>query len=136
MKLINPTVYPVRVRMAAHHIEELRECELGSWEDHQQGNETFEGVSEPTEGDTARYGTVHAYDILGRHKAVIEMRDADEVAEIYYAAASGTFQIDRTDEGGNDKQYRAACRLCDTLRPIIAESHADLVRAWRGPSGQ
>ena len=147
MKILNPTCYPVIVRMAPHHIEELRECERGSWEDHQSGAETFEGISEPTEGDTARYGKVHAYDILGRHKHKIEMRDADEIAEIYYSAASGTFQIDRTSEYADDdpespgdKQYRAACRLCNRLRPILQEPrYADLytalLRRWAAPSG-
>jgi hypothetical protein len=133
--------------MAPHHIEELRECEFGSWEDHQSGAETFEAVSEPAEGDTARYGSVHAYDILGRHRGKIEMRDADEVAEIYYSAASGTFQIDRTDEdeatgerGVGNRQFRAAQRLCDALRPVLQEPryagvYDDLLRVWPAPSG-
>jgi hypothetical protein len=133
--------FPIVVRFAPHHLEELRESEHPSWEDHQERNQTFEGVSDPVAGDPARYGRTHAYDILGRHPGRIEMRDLDEVAEIYYSAASGTFQIDRTDEedpnqpGVRDRQYRAACRLCDRLRPYIVESHSELVHHWTAPSG-
>lgn len=125
MSNVDNPLYPLFVRMSAHRIEELRECELGSWEDR-------------TDDEPAQFGTTHVYDILGRHRHKIEMRDADEVAEIYYAAISGTFQIDRTDEGGDDRQFRAACRLCDKLRPVLragGDTYAQLLGAWRAPCG-
>jgi hypothetical protein len=59
---------------------------------------------------------------------VIEMRSRDEVAEVYYGAATGTFQINRKDEGGTDSWYRAAVRLCDKLRPILLEAGGEHAR--------
>jgi hypothetical protein len=57
--------YPIRVRMSPALIEELRECELGSFED-------YTGLinsGDPEDNAEARdmiFGTVHRYEILER----------------------------------------------------------------------
>lgn len=150
LRLINPTVFPIRIRMSCALLEELIECEMGSFEDFENAKRTN---PDNYIGESEIHGTVHRVEILKRHECkshqymgTIEMRDYNEVAEVYYGACSGTFQIDRTDEEdsagqGNwgDRGYRAAVRLCDKLRPILQESDdpeiVQLLRQWSAPAG-
>lgn len=128
--------FPLIIRLAPALLEDFRESELGAYEDAQPG-----GPSEH-EGP-ARYGSTHAYEILGRHLArgKIEIRDLDEAAEVYFAAASGTFQLSdaaRCDPGNGNRGLRAARRICDALRPVLLASaepdHHTLLAKWK-PDG-
>ena len=137
--------FPVRLRLSRVMCEELGECELGSFEDW-SALEYSEGADDKQEAADMIYGTRHRYpilqDALNATKAktvTVVMENFNEVAEIYYGACSGTFQIARKDEGGTDAQYRCAVRICDALRPVLREStdpdHAELLKQWAAPAG-
>jgi len=137
MKTQDPTAFPVIIRISSALLDDFRESELGSFEDYQQMSED--------ERAEERWADEHVYEILGRHLDTkrkmnrIEIRNAGEAAEVYYAACSGTFQIDRTDEGGNASGYRAAVRICNVLRPVLQEpwpyEFNELLNRWRAPTG-
>lgn len=143
--------YPVKFKLAIDLVDELRECELGSWEDYTNLRASTD-ADDHSEADDMIYGSVHRYAILGRvlenfpahmHSTrgmvTVVLANADEVAEVYYAAVSGTFQIRDADDEGSERRYRAACRICDTLRSyLLASADADhhaLVRQWPAPLG-
>jgi hypothetical protein len=133
------TTFPIKIKMAQRLIDDLRECELGSYEDWQ--GELAEAKRTGTEPVDPPHSGTHQYEILDRrHDGVIEIRSADEACDVYYAACSGTFQIRRdkyeTGDGKKDERgYRAACRICDILRPIVQETDPELVAMWRAPAG-
>lgn len=129
------TNYPVRIRMKPELLAELRECELGSFEDFEALRDSVDPADQAEAKDMI-FGFTHRHEILGRHKGVIELRDANEVAEVYYGAASGTFQI----RENSAQCYRAAVRLCNQLRPILETYSTDsdialLLRQWPRPAG-
>lgn len=143
--------YPVKFKLALDLVDELRECELGSWEDYSNLRVSTD-PEDQREADDMIYGSVHRYAILGRvlenfpahmHSTrgmvTVVLDNADEVAEVYYGAVSGTFQIRDTDDADSARRYRAACRICDTLRSYLLASadahHHELVRQWPAPAG-
>ena len=142
LKILNPTCFPISFQMSSRLLDDFRECELGSYEDYVALLKGTDEDAAEAEGNV--YGDVHGYEILGRWlnlhatRSKIELLDMDEVAEIYYRACSGTFQIadhDRT----NGKGLAAARRIADRLRPVLQESkdpdHAELLRRWPEPTG-
>jgi hypothetical protein len=94
--------FPIKITMNVDLLDEFRHAEMPHWEDFHtlEGEVTEEGKSEEP----------FAFDILQRWRSQIEMRNPAEVAEIYYSACSGTFQLHHT---------RAAQTLVDTLIPYM-----------------
>ena len=137
LKILNPTIFPVRIRIASDMLDDFRECELGSYEDYEglmQGD-----AEDQQEARDGLYGTTHVYEILGRaldrsrRLNTIELRDENEAAEVYYAVCSGTFQL-------SPRGLRAARRLADQLRPVLQEPQweerfSTLLAQWPRPEG-
>ena len=130
--ILNPTCYPLRIRVNAGLLDDFIGCEDPSYED-------YVGLLESGEPEDAEEaadmicGTQHGVEILRRHKGLIELHTADEVADIYYRLCSGTI-------GCSERGKRWANRIADKLRPILQEprygdDYADLIRMWRAQGG-
>jgi hypothetical protein len=77
--------YPIKVRMKKHHLQELHDCEYGSYEDHIKDDERLEEYAD---------GRLHIVEIIERSgKTVVELRDQNEVDEFFAQATSGTFGL-------------------------------------------
>ena len=105
----------IKIRISPAALEEFQQSECGAWED----------AGGPDTG--------HAYCILQRHAAQIEVRDDAEAAQVYYAACSGSFQID--DPAYGQRYFRTACRIADKLRDAARRYDPDMVSTWAAPSG-
>ena len=115
------TTFPLRIRVQPHALAAFRDSEEGSWHD---------------EGATPD-GT-HVYNLLGRHKASIEVRNAAEAEAVYIAACSGTWQTRwsalerRYGSGDGYGHYETAHRICDLLRPLVSPQTQGV---WPCPTG-
>lgn len=115
--------FPIRIRINPAALDAFQRSEEGSHEDWKGGLQPYDSV----------YGDTHVFDILGRYRAVIEVRNADEAAEVYTAVCSGTFQLNDPEEG--KPYFRTACRIANALRPVVAAYHPREVTRWPRPSG-
>jgi len=105
-------VFPIRIKMSAVALEELAQCEWGSWEDHKEARG-------------------HPCEIAQRHKGVLVLDNAKEADRMYYAVCSGTFQLNR-EPGEGRSFFRTACRIADVLRPF---ARPETVKQWPFPTG-
>jgi len=64
-------------------------------------------------------GGPYAYEILGRHKGTIEIRNVPELTEIYWTISMGTFQVADAERGY--KQLDIAKRIASKIRARVAE---------------
>jgi len=100
--------FPIKVHLTKAAIEEFRFSESCSWTD----------AGEPKEG--------HVYNILGRYKTVIEIRDIHELIAVWWALCSGVFQ---------GAFVRSARRMAEELRPYYLElkdsEELDETERWR-----
>lgn len=104
--------FPMVVALAPRFVNHLEGCEWGSYEDHGCGKEQ-------------RFpGSPHICDIIKRRKSGIEIRSVEEVQEVYYALASGTFQLAYEHGQGFRGALREARRICDLLRPMVTHPDA------------
>ena len=109
--------YPIRIKLRAPVLEELGQCELGSWED-------LTGPDPDPEGLIERTLESHTYAVVERSpKTVLVINNADEAEDVYYAVCSGTFQL---------YFLRAAHKIADVLRP---HALAETVKLWPAPTG-
>jgi hypothetical protein len=105
----------IKIRINPKALEEFARSEHGSYEDH--------GCPD----------TGHVWCILQRHTGTIEVKNDAEAAEVYGAAASGTFQIDDKEIG--KPYFKVAIRICDALRDAARRHNPDLVTQLPRPSG-
>jgi len=81
-------MYPIKIKVSKKFLEELYYCEYGRYEDAQSAR----NAKDQEEIEVNHYEVV-ACDFLGRWKTQIEIRDDMELAELYYACASGTIGV-------------------------------------------
>jgi len=103
--------YPIKLKSSRPFIDEFEACEYGHYEDQlalrSEGEEEAEKLT--------------SVEICERHKTVIEIRNDDELAEIYFSLASGTIGL-----------YKCAHanRLLDQIRDRARQIDPDLVKTW------
>lgn len=107
--------YPIKVKASADFINELSLCENGRYED---------ALTAREEGDEERI-RLNRYDctfgdFAHRYKTQIEVRNRDELYELWYALTTGTI--------GVRGYYRQANRILDDLRDVAKQEIPDLVR--------
>jgi hypothetical protein len=73
--------FPIKIRMTRHTIDELESAEYGSYEDW------------CSDGKPERERGCHTVEICWRHKTTLELRNEDELREVFWAVDSGTFGI-------------------------------------------
>lgn len=113
---MNAAPFPLAIRLSARKIEELRECELGAYEDDEAKVEKGEEPDRALES--------HTYTVCKRATgAVLSIADADEAEDVYYAVCSGTFQL---------HHLSAARQIADLLRPYALP---ETVKLWPRPEG-
>lgn len=126
--------FPLTISISAALLSDFANCEYGAHEDacvaREEKSEACD--SDETEVTFTRSGFT-AYEILSRHRARIEIRDASEADLIYYAACSGTFALRNDFEPRESaRRYRAANRIADILRP---HAMPETVARWRMSDG-
>lgn len=114
-----PVPVPVRVKVSAGFLAELCACEEGRYQD---------ALWARAEGNTAEVLAVNDYqlvfnDFSGRFKTIIECRNIDEVAELYYVCKSGTI--------GVHGYKRTADRVAAEIRHLLVEHDPDLLNTWK-----
>jgi hypothetical protein len=110
--------YPIRIKLTAAVLEELGQCELGSWED-LNGEDR-----DPDEDLDSRPLASHTYAVVERSpRTVLIINNQAEAEDVYYAVCSGTFQL---------YHLHSARRIANILRP-----HAlpETVKLWPAPTG-
>jgi len=95
----------IKIRMHPLALDELRECEFGSYEDHIQGKNR-----------TAPYdkGRLHIVELINRtnNKSVVTLDNAEECDEFFVQACTGTFGL----------YHPGVClRIWDTLAAHVSE---------------
>ena len=107
------TTFPIKIKMRGEHLEELRECEWGSYEDN---------IRDERLGEYAD-GRLHIVEIIQRGgRTVVELRNQHEVDEFFAQATSGTFGL----------YHPGVCRrIFNELLPHIS----DEVPKWLRSSG-
>lgn len=76
--------WPVKIRTSSKAIHELSMCEEGSYED-------WSADGKPKRQYSG--STIHIFEILQRHKSVIELRNYGEMLELKWAVDTGTFSM-------------------------------------------
>lgn len=96
------TTFPIKVRMSSAALQELEECEYGSFEDHiaPEGQRHHRADIEDTSEDGSRCGeyadgTLHIVEIIQRSpfKTVVYLENQNEVDEFFGQACTGTFGL-------------------------------------------
>lgn len=95
--------YPVKIPLRWRLVEELGNSECGLWEDYGQ----------PDQEDPDNPFT---YLICQRHKSQLEIRNAKEASEVYWAVSSGTFQL---------RHVQAARNIADRLYHLVPKKTTD-----------
>ena len=115
--------YPIKLNSSSAFIQELEGCEYGRYEDACSKRES----SDPEDRKEAKedYGVV-VVDFLSRHKTVIEVRNDDEIVELYYALGSGTIGLYRC---------KAANTIMDMIRDRVRAIDPEVVRVWPFQNG-
>lgn len=94
---------------------EFQGCEYGAFEAWERSKEDRSQAEHEKD-----FGThLPAYEILDRHATKIEIKDADELEEIYYCLVSGTFTQGDLDEVQQKKNIAQAKRWIEKLRPAL-----------------
>lgn len=112
--------YPIKIKVSKAFIDDLMSVEYGRYED----AETAREANDQDAIKTNDYGCVFC-DFGGRHKTMIECRNNQELAELYYVCASGTIGL---REGCN--RGVTANRVLDEIRDMVASFDEALVRQW------
>jgi hypothetical protein len=76
-------------------------------------------------------------EILKRHKTVIEFRNKDEVAKIWWSLCCGTMQVlDECYVQQNCCTHKLALRLADRLKETVKELAPEYAAAYPYPTGK
>lgn len=111
---LKPATFPVKVKMRSKYLDELRECEYGSYEDNIRDDERL--------GEYAD-GRLHIVEIIERGgKTVVTLRDQKELDEFFGSATSGTFGL-----------YHPA--VCLRIFKELIEHISDEVPEWLRSAG-
>lgn len=113
------TTYPIIISGTPGMIGEFQSCEYGRFEDWTRSKS--DRTKEEHEKDFGT--TLPAYEILCRHTSKIEIRDADELDEVYYSLVSGTFVHGDLDKELQKKNVAQARRWIEKLRPALEEEN-------------
>lgn len=119
--------FPITLAWSKGCITEFAESEFASHEDtlhrREEGSTDAEDLR-PT-----------VYEILSRLATRVRLENADEVAVVWWALCSGTFQLSAEAKCGEYSYLAAADRFADRLRPYV-EIHAPAYAArYAGPTG-
>lgn len=93
---IEQASFPVKLRFKAAHLEELHNCEFGSYEDNIQTDDIGGLKRLPPYNKVKADGSLylHIVEIIERSgKTVVELRDQQELDEFFGSATSGTFGL-------------------------------------------
>ena len=119
------TDFPIKVRMSAAALSELRECEYGSYEDHIHSDGDIGEIREEEYGkrefgDHGDY-LLHIVEIIDRspYKTVVELRNQHEVDEFFAQTGSGTFSLHHP---------RICLRIYDELLPLVSDNVPEWIR--------
>lgn len=113
--------FPIKLKSTYEFVDELKWCEYGRYEDALATRES--GDQEAVDADD--YGLVLC-DFIDRHKAMIEVRNKEELCELYWALCSGTI---------GEYRLRAASNMANKIRPLVNELDPKLVEQWNAPWG-
>lgn len=107
--------YPITISATLNMITEFQGCEYGYHEDWQHAQDTY------SEEDRKKYypESITVYGILDRHTNKIEIRDADELWEVYVALITGTFTQGDLDKKQQARNIAQANRWIEKLRPAL-----------------
>lgn len=108
--------YPIKIKSTSKFIEELYHCEYGRYED--ACNARKANDVELIEMNDYQ---VVACDFLGRWKSQVELRNDDELCELYYALASGTIGL---------YMCKTANTMLDVIRPYVLLVKPEIVERW------
>ena len=108
--------FPVIIKLAPRFVEHLIGCEYGSFEDCHKFVDGKYVYDQPRVA-----GSPHIVTILERRKSGVEIRDKAEATELYYAMASGTFQLAYTSGQGFKGALQEAQRVCRELRSAVTD---------------
>ena len=113
------TTYPIKIRCSKFFLEELSQCEEGSYEDMQYAQETgCDEVHRPLE--------THTHVVARRHKTILEMRSIEEVIDVFYSICTGTIQVEERYDWSGKRCPTAKCQsIARQLRPIILDHFSD-----------
>lgn len=109
---------PLKFKMGNDLVHKFQLCEMGTWEDHERGNDKSDAP--------------YTYEVLDRWETQIEIRDRAELITVWWALCTGTFAI---------RHYRAACNLADKILPHVKEAAehdkkaAKIFQQYRYPDG-
>ena len=115
------SAFPIKLRVNPDPLGELVQSECGRWEDHGTPDH---GVFDPARCECDDKPHPFVYLIANRYTTRLEIRDAAEAEEVYWAVCSGTFQL---------SHFKVARRIADALRPYVK---AATVRRWPAPTGR
>lgn len=114
------TTYSIKIKLPVGHLSELAECEHPAYED----AEHDEAEGKPAERPTA----THTYVVAKRHKTILEIRNAEEANDVYYAVCSGTFGLREKSMAW----HRSAVKIANLLRPYADPA---IVKLWPTANG-
>lgn len=110
------TTYPIKLKVSAKFLEELFNCEYGRYEDAQNAREDKDEELIKMNN----YELVFC-DFGDRFKTQIEIRNKEELAETWYALASGTIGLYACDAANN---------ALDKIREATTKEFPELVKKW------
>ena len=113
------TTYPIKIKCSKSFLEELSQCEEGSYEDMQYAQKTgCDEVHRPLE--------THTHVVARRHKTILEMRSIEEVIDVFYSICTGTVQVSERYELDGKRGPLAKCQsIARQLRPIVLDHFSD-----------
>lgn len=125
------SVYPIVIKSGPAFLSDLQEEECGSWEDAKSPEPGQPWIMEQIDGPDEDGGE-HPYNIIGRYKGKLELRNLDEATTIRdhvllnsidkaegWKEEALAFNGNRSPEYG--KMYRWLCNLCNLRARIAAE---------------
>jgi len=110
-------MYPLKIKAPKYFIEELKSAEYGRYEDACCAREKND--VELIEANN--YDCV-LVDFIDRWKTQIEVRNDQELCELYYALASGLIGLYGYSKKAN--------QILDTIRPNVENIDPELVKFW------
>lgn len=119
------TTYPISVSCPPKFLEELYQCEYGRYEDALRARTEANFTGDYRDVEANDYQLVFC-DFGARHRSRIEMRDAAELAETWYALGSGTIGL---------HNCKRTNQIMDELRSIAERECPDAVKAWPRNTG-
>lgn len=113
--------YPLKFKASAAFINELYLCEEGRAEDIGRMRED----SDPEAQQIAADNPVVLHDFIGRWRTQFEVRNDEELCELFYVLGSGTIGL---------YAWHAADNLMDKVRPYVQEVNPKLASQHTCPT--